>query len=145
MKHGYKNFRLEILEYCEPSKVIEREQYFLDNLKPSYNICNIAGSSLGRVIRKETRLKLRKAWLVRLHKNSQSKLSLKDFSLQYLAEKVYGLESSISNLTLKFDSLISKKPEFKQSAETRRKKLVASPILYPVFFFSYRFKYRINY
>ena len=132
LKYGYNSFRLEILEYCEESKVLEREQYFLDKLKPTYNICNIAGSSAGRVVRGETRLKLRKAWLVRLHKNSLSKLSLRDFTLQYLAEKVDKLESNISILTKKFDSLITKTPEFKQSAETRLKKLVSSPILHPV-------------
>ena len=92
----------------------------------------MAGSSLGRVIREETRLKLRKAWLVRLYKDSQSKSSLRDFSLKYLAGKVDELESSISRLTKKFDNLITEKPEFKQSAETRLKKLVSSPTLYPV-------------
>lgn len=28
--HGYSRFRLEILEYCDPSILIEREQYYLD-------------------------------------------------------------------------------------------------------------------
>ena len=32
LKYGYNSFRLEILEYCEESKVLEREQYFLDKL-----------------------------------------------------------------------------------------------------------------
>lgn len=91
----------------------------MDKLKPTYNICNVAGSSLGRVIREETRLKLRRAWLVRLYKYSQSKSSLRDFSLKYLAGKVDELESSFSRLTKKFDNLITEKPEFKQSAETR--------------------------
>ena len=104
----------------------------MDKLKPTYNICNVAGSSLGRVIREETRLKLRRAWLVRLYKDSQSKSSLRDFSLKYFAGKVDELESSISRLTKKFDNLITEKPEFKQSAETRLKKLVSSPTLYPV-------------
>ena len=119
LKHGSINFRLAILEYCESSKVVEREHYYLDKLKPAYNICNVAGSSLGRVIREETRLKLRRAWLVRLYKDSQSKSSLRDFSLKYLAGKVDELESSFSRLTKKFDNLITEKPEFKQSAETR--------------------------
>lgn len=143
MKHGYNNFRLEILEYCEPSKVVEREQYYLDKLKPTYNICNVAGSSLGRVIREETRLKLRKAWLVRLYKDSQSKLSLRDFSLKYLAEKVDELESSISRLTKKFDNLITEKPEFKESAETRKKKI--SFLSYIISCFNYRFENRRKY
>ena len=104
----------------------------MDKLKPTYNICNVAGSSLGRVIREETQLKLRRAWLVRLYKYSQSNSSLRDFSLKYLAGKVDELESSFSRLTKKFDNLITEKPDFKQSAETRLKKLVSSPTLYPV-------------
>lgn len=47
LKYGYANFSLEILEYCEPSKCTEREQYYLDLLKPEYNVLPIAGSCLG--------------------------------------------------------------------------------------------------
>jgi group I intron endonuclease len=47
-KFGHSNFGLEILEYCEPSVAITREQYYLDLLYPEYNILKIAGSSLGR-------------------------------------------------------------------------------------------------
>ena len=68
----------------------------------------MAGSSLGRVIREETRLKLRKAWLVRLYKDSQSKSSLRYFYLKYLVEKVDELESRISRLTKP-----NNKPHFK--------------------------------
>ena len=34
LKYGYSSFRLEILEYCDPSSIIEREQYYIDLLKP---------------------------------------------------------------------------------------------------------------
>jgi len=47
LKYGYSNFILEILEYCEPSDVISREQHYLDFLKPEYNILKTAYSSLG--------------------------------------------------------------------------------------------------
>jgi group I intron endonuclease len=47
LKYGYSNFSFEILEYCDPEKAIEREQHFLDMLKPQYNILKKAGSSLG--------------------------------------------------------------------------------------------------
>ena len=47
LKHGYNNFSLDILEYCEPSILIKREQYYLDILKPEYNILKIAGSLYG--------------------------------------------------------------------------------------------------
>lgn len=47
LKYGYSAFRLEILEYCDIGLLIEREQYYLNLLKPEYNILTIAGSSLG--------------------------------------------------------------------------------------------------
>ena len=47
LKYGYSKFSLEILEYCQPSEVISREQYFIDFLQPEYNILKTAGSSLG--------------------------------------------------------------------------------------------------
>jgi hypothetical protein len=53
LKEGYSGFRLEILEYISRGKkfdknlLLEREQHYLDTLKPEYNILKIAGSSLG--------------------------------------------------------------------------------------------------
>lgn len=31
IKYGHKNFTLEILEYCPPTKLLEREQFYLDS------------------------------------------------------------------------------------------------------------------
>jgi hypothetical protein len=59
LKYGYSNFTLEILEYCDPSDTIKREQHYLDLLKPEYNILSIAGSSLGRKHTESTKAKLR--------------------------------------------------------------------------------------
>jgi group I intron endonuclease len=47
LKYGYSSFTLEILEYCEISVLIEREQYYIDTLKPEYNILKVAGSLFG--------------------------------------------------------------------------------------------------
>jgi hypothetical protein len=52
LKHGYSHFTLEILEYCEPSCLIEREQYYLDLLNPEYNILKTAGSSVTNIQKK---------------------------------------------------------------------------------------------
>jgi len=38
LKHGYENFSLTILEYCEPEKCIEREKYYIDLSESEYNI-----------------------------------------------------------------------------------------------------------
>lgn len=74
VKYGYSGFKLEILEYCEPELAIVKEQYYIDLIKPEYNILKTAGSSLGykhteetmskmkgRKVTKETILKLKTA------------------------------------------------------------------------------------
>lgn len=42
LKYGYHKFKLDILEYCVLSILVEREQYYLDKLKPEYNILKTA-------------------------------------------------------------------------------------------------------
>jgi hypothetical protein len=46
LKHGYPNFSLTILEYCEPSKYLEREDYYFQLLKPEYNTAKKPGSPM---------------------------------------------------------------------------------------------------
>lgn len=59
LKHGRVNFSLEIMEYCLNKDVIKREQYYLDLLKPAYNILRIAGSSYGYKHNETSLIKLR--------------------------------------------------------------------------------------
>jgi hypothetical protein len=47
LKYSYYNFKIEILEDCNNESLKIREQYYLDLLKPEYNICKTAGSMLG--------------------------------------------------------------------------------------------------
>lgn len=47
LKYNYKNFTLDILEYCDSNILIEREQYYINNIKPVYNSLSKAGSSIG--------------------------------------------------------------------------------------------------
>lgn len=61
LHYGLSNFILEILEFCEASEAISREQFFIDLLKPKYNILKIAGSSLGHKHTEETRAKMSEA------------------------------------------------------------------------------------
>jgi hypothetical protein len=58
IKYGYSTFKLEILEYCDKGIVISREQYYIDLLKPRYNILSTAGSSLGYNHTEGTKLKI---------------------------------------------------------------------------------------
>ena len=55
LKHGWINFKFGVLEYIDLSTdteqnkkiILDREQYYLDNINPSLNICKTAGSPLG--------------------------------------------------------------------------------------------------
>ena len=47
LKYGHSRFTLEIFEYCDPECTIEKEQYYIDLLKPKYNVLKVAGSPLG--------------------------------------------------------------------------------------------------
>jgi group I intron endonuclease len=46
-KYGSDNFEFSILENCDENLLLEREQFYLDSLKPEYNICSVAGNCLG--------------------------------------------------------------------------------------------------
>lgn len=73
LKYGYSNFQLEILEYCEPTDAIEREQYYINLLNPSYNILKIAGSSFGYKHTEESKVRMRGRKL-----SEQTKALMKD-------------------------------------------------------------------
>lgn len=52
-KRGEHNFKFEILATCPPEYCIKLEQWFIDNLKPAYNIRQKADSCLGITHTKE--------------------------------------------------------------------------------------------
>lgn len=63
-KHGAQNFEFIILEQVgDKTKLIEREQHYLDELKPKYNIRKIARSNLGVRLSEQAKQKLRIFWL----------------------------------------------------------------------------------
>lgn len=73
-KHGEENFKFEILEVIEDkNKLIEREQHYLDTLKPQFNICKIAGSQLGYRHSIETKKHLSS---IRLQKSELDQLNI---------------------------------------------------------------------
>jgi group I intron endonuclease len=52
-KYGIENFTFEIIINVPPENLIEKEQFYLDLLKPHYNIAKQAGSNLGMSYGKE--------------------------------------------------------------------------------------------
>jgi len=87
IKYGHSNFSLEILEYCEPSQVIEREQFYIDSLSPVYNILSIAGSKFGFKHSDETKELMRIASLAEKNPLFGKKHSEKTKALMSAAQK----------------------------------------------------------
>jgi group I intron endonuclease len=112
LKYGYSVFTLEILEYCKPSEVFSREQYYLDLLKPDYNILKIAGSSLGFKHSEETIAKLKGRILSEEHKSKVSEhLRTLHFSKEhqeFLKEHLKNLNASKAYKIVVFDTLENK-------------------------------------
>lgn len=46
-KYGVSDFCYDILEFCEKQELVEREQFYIDSMKPKINICKFAQSTLG--------------------------------------------------------------------------------------------------
>lgn len=46
-KYGKDNFEYSIMQFCPKELCIDKEQWFIDKLKPEYNICKKAGNTFG--------------------------------------------------------------------------------------------------
>lgn len=58
-KYGDECFEFSVLDYCESELLISFEQWWMDTLRPEYNIAPIAGNCLGMKHTKETNAKNR--------------------------------------------------------------------------------------
>jgi group I intron endonuclease len=57
-KYGESEFTFTVLECCLPEELIIREQWWIDNLKPEFNILQKAGSWLGQKHTEESKRKI---------------------------------------------------------------------------------------
>lgn len=80
MKYGHSSFSLTILEYCGKSELNEREQYYLDNLEPDYNILKNAASFLGYTPTEEAKAKISKA-LKGINRSEETKELIREKAL----------------------------------------------------------------
>ncbi|PQE31505.1 hypothetical protein CJF32_00010504 [Rutstroemia sp. NJR-2017a WRK4] len=67
LKNGYSNFTLDILEYCTADICIHKEQYYINLLKPEYNLLTKADSWLGYKHTEETLAKMAASHLGKTH------------------------------------------------------------------------------
>ena len=104
LKYGYKNFILEILEYCNKKDTTTREQHYIDTYKPKYNILNFAASSLGFKHSELTKLQMsinnikeKHPFFYKKH-TEQSKVKMSLYSKTSLKVRIKDLETGKVNL-----------------------------------------------
>jgi group I intron endonuclease len=76
-KYGLVNFVFSVLLYCSKFDLLLYEQRIIDKYKPEYNICQIAGNTLGYKHTSETKNKIKLAVLGKKHSES-SKQKMKE-------------------------------------------------------------------
>jgi len=71
-KYGKDDLVFNILESnIKTEELLNREQFYIDTLKPVFNILKIAGSNLGKKASEETKAKLRKIQQERIYSEEQ--------------------------------------------------------------------------
>lgn len=73
LKYDYKPFSLMVVEYCSISKLVEREQYWIDILNPNYNVLKYAFSSQGYKHTPESIKLMSQSAISRVHAESTKK------------------------------------------------------------------------
>lgn len=64
-KYGKENFKYEVLEECQESELDDRERYYIETLKPEYNVTNGGQDSLRRYpkeVRKKISERSKRQW-----------------------------------------------------------------------------------
>ena len=99
-KYGYSNFCLH-LEVCDINMCLKREQYYIDLLKPDYNILKIAGSSRGYKHNEQAQRKFAKRVVTDETRNSLL-LAAKDRVLTSEVKNKISMSRLGKNLPLKY-------------------------------------------
>lgn len=112
LKYGYSEFKLEILEYCNPKELAIREQYYMDHLYPEYNVLKTAYSSLGYKHSEKTLVKINRN-LKRLNLSKSIKVVVTNLENNVSMEYVSITEAAKSlntNKTILREYILNKKP-----------------------------------
>lgn len=101
LKHGHSKFSLEILEYCAPENILIREQYYIDNLKPEYNILGLAGSPRGYKHTEEALEKIKSSSKGRRH-SEEAKAKMRTANLGKIMSEDIKLKISNTKILASF-------------------------------------------
>ena len=103
-KYGAENFDFSVLEIVEPKSCLIREQFYIDNIRPEYNILKKAGSPLGYRHSEDSKNKRSISLLGHIHsqetKDKISQMAKERFALGSQFHPMFGKKHS-NNTKLK--------------------------------------------
>lgn len=76
-KYSYDKFYLIIIEYCNKDELVEKEQYWINTLNPTYNVLNTAYNSIGYKHTEEYKVLMSELAKLRTH-TEETKYKIKD-------------------------------------------------------------------
>ncbi len=96
LSHGYSNFSLKILEYCDPAILLKRENYYFKLIVPEYNIAKDATSPmLGKKHSEEAKAKMSAIKKGQTHsEETKAKISAGNKGKTYSNETIYKISVS---------------------------------------------------
>lgn len=115
-KYGKNNFKFEIIEECDKDNILQREQYWIDTVKPEYNICKIAGNTSGRKLSEETKKKIALTKIGLKH-TEQSKIKMRNKIVSEETRQKISKALSVTSEDLK-----NKRSEMAKGNQRRRDK-----------------------
>jgi group I intron endonuclease len=90
-KHGESDLVFTTLEICPIHNLIQREQFFIDQLNPYFNICKVAGTTIGRPQSEETKRK-RADKLRGRKRNPESRARISNAHIKPLPDVINGFK-----------------------------------------------------
>lgn len=116
-KYGIENFEFSILEFCNIENIIIREQFYIDSLKPEYNINICAYSRVGTKLSKEHVQKLKDRVFTQEWKDNISKGNLGKKRSKIFSEGVKTRMEKIVYQYDKFENFIKEWPSINKASK----------------------------
>ena len=111
IKYGHSSFKLEILEYCAPEDLEDRENYYIDSVNPEYNVVQKSNAMPSRVGYKH-----RKSTIEKISKAQPASVTISVLDLLTNTEKVY---DSLSQAEIELNITRSRLSWFLSKGEAR--------------------------
>lgn len=121
-KYGLDKLRFNVIELCDISDLIKREQFWFSKFEYKFNIALFAGSTLGRVYSEDTKRKisnsLKKAGLKGIPKSEETKLAMRKPKSKEHILKIKNAQKAVIKKVYQYDLEMNFIKEFESISES---------------------------